>query len=37
MNNLQDCIFEGKVFHYNKNTLKTNQETILKVNELLGL
>ena len=29
--------FEGQLFHYYKNTLKTNQETILKVNKLLGL
>ncbi len=29
--------FEGQLFHYCKNTLKTNQETILKVNKLLGL
>ena len=29
--------FEGQLFHYHKNTLKTNQETILKVNKLLGL
>ena len=29
--------FEGQLFHYYKNTLKTNQKTILKVNKLLGL
>ena len=29
--------FEGQLFHYYKNTLKTNQETISKVNKLLGL
>ena len=29
--------FEGKLFHYNKNKLNTNKETILKVNKFLGL
>ncbi len=29
--------FEGQLFNYHKNTLKTNQKTILKVNKLLGL
>ena len=41
LNNLEDLgilkKFEGQLFHYYKNTLKTNQETILKVNKLLGL
>ena len=40
LNNLEDLgilkKFEGQLFHYYKNTLKTNQETILKVNKLLG-
>ena len=41
LNNLEDLgilkKFEGQLFHYYKNTLKTNQETVLKVNKLLGL
>ena len=41
LNNLEDLgilkKFEGQLFHYYKNTLKTNQKTILKVNKLLGL
>ena len=41
LKNLEDLgilkIFEGQLFHYHKNTLKTNQETISKVNKLLGL
>ena len=41
LKNLEDLgilkIFEGQLFHYYKNTLKTNQETISKVNKLLGL
>ena len=28
--------FEGKLFHYKKNKLKTNEETILKVHKFLG-
>ena len=41
LNNLEDLgilkKFEGQLFHYYKNTLKTNKETILKVNKFLGL
>ena len=29
--------FKGKLFHYSKNKLNTNKETILKVNKFLGL
>ena len=29
--------FKGKLFHYRKNKLNTNKETILKVNKFLGL
>ena len=41
LNNLKDLgiikKFEGKLFNYNKNNLKTNEKTILKINDFFRL